>query len=264
VIFDDVKARQAMVWGSGPYERIAETLAPMHDAVVSRLAPRSGELWLDVATGTGGVAMRAAKLGARVTGVDLAPALIETARRLAVEQNLKIDFDVGDAEHLPYPDAAFTVVSSAVGVVFARDHSAVARELARVSRSGGRLGVTGWRPEGGVGDFFRVMSPFQEPQPENAASPFDWGREQYVTELLGSAYELEFDELDSPYRCGSGKAAWDELSSSYGPTKSLADSLDDGRRAELRRAVVEFYERLRDESGIRHSRTYLLTLGRRR
>ena len=259
---DELKAKQAIVWGSGPYERIAETLAPMHDALVSRLTSRPNEHWLDIATGTGGVAIRAAASGAQVTGIDLAPALIETARRLAAERELEIDFDVGDAERLPYPDAAFDVVSSAVGVVFVSDHDAAARELARVCRPGGQLGITAWLPEGGVGDFFAMMLPFQPPQ-ATTARPFDWGRRDYVTELLGSAFDLAFEELDCPYTPKSGQAAWQELSSAYGPTKALAESLPPQRRAELHRAVVAFYERFRDDEGVSHSRTYLVVTGRR-
>lgn len=262
--FDELKAKQAIVWGSGPYERIAKTLAPMHDALVSRVTARPNERWLDVATGTGGVAIRAAALGANVTGIDLARVLIETARRLAAEQEVEIDFDIGDAEHLPYPDAAFEVVSSAVGVVFVSDHRAAARELARVCCPGGRLGITAWLSDGGVGDFFRMMLPFQAPQPGTAGNPFDWGRRDYVTELLGGAFDLAFEELDCPYTPESGEAAWQELSSAYGPTKALAESLSPERRAELRRAVVAFYERLRDDGGVSHSRTYLLVTGRRR
>lgn len=262
--YDEFKERQAIVWGSGPYERIAETLAPMHDAVVTRLDARPHERWLDVATGTGGVATRAAAAGARVTGIDLAPALVETARRLAARQELEIEFDVGDAERLPYPTAAFDVASSAVGVVFAPDHRTAAKELARVTRPGGRLGITAWIPEGGVGDFFRMMSPFQASQPTAPPSPFDWGRRAYVSVLLGGAFELNFEELDCPYRPESGEAAWQELSSAYGPTKALAESLSRQRRVELRQAVVDFYERLRDDGGVSHSRTYLLVTGSRR
>ena len=252
------------VWGSGPYERIAQTLAPMHDALVARLAPRTDDRWLDVATGTGGVAIRAAAAGARVTGIDLSPGLIETARVLATERGLAVDFEVGDAGRLPSPDGAFDVVSSAVGVVFAADHAAVAGELARVCRGGGRLGVTAWLPEGGVGDFFRVMAPFQDAPQPGAGSSFDWGRPGHVQELLGAAFDLEFEELDCPFRTPSGEDAWRELSTAYGPTKALARSLPTRRREDLRRAVVAFYEALRDDAGICHSRQYLLVTGLRR
>ena len=92
----------ASMWGSAPWERVAVTMATIHDRLITSLGPGAGERWLDVATGTGAVAFRAARAGARVTGLDLAPALIETARRLSCEQGLSIDFDVGDAVALPY------------------------------------------------------------------------------------------------------------------------------------------------------------------
>src|SRR5439155_19454003 len=134
------------MWGSAPWERVAETLAPLHDHLVAALSPRAGERWLDLATGTGAVAIRAARAGAKVTGLDLAPRLVETARSWAADEGLDIRFDVGDCERLPYDDASFDVVASVVGVIFAPDHGAVARELARVCRPGGRLGRVAWLP----------------------------------------------------------------------------------------------------------------------
>lgn len=261
---EDVKARQAAIWGSGCYEPIAAKLASMHDTLVRLLEPRAGERWLDVATGTGEVAARAASRGAEVTGIDFSAPLVETARRLARERGLEIAYDIGDAERLPYEDNSFDVVSSAVGVSFAQDHRAAAREIRRVCPPGGRLGLTAWRPEGGVGDFFRIMEPFQVHTNASVGSHFDWGREAYVGLLLGEAFELEFNERDCPYTADSGDDAWTELSSAYGPTKALAESLDKPRREELRRTIVEFYEQLRVEGGVRHSRTYLLVTGRRR
>src|SRR5947209_7288127 len=117
--FEELKARQGQVWGSAPWERIAPLLAPVHEHLARALDPRPGVRWLDVATGTGALALRAARAGADVTGVDLAPKLIETARRLAADKGLTISFAVGDAEALPVEEASFAVVSSAMGLIFA-------------------------------------------------------------------------------------------------------------------------------------------------
>jgi ubiquinone/menaquinone biosynthesis C-methylase UbiE len=118
VAFEELKQRQGVMWGSAPFENYAHWLAEMHDDVVERLDPKPGERWLDVATGTGEVAFRAAEAGAEVAASDLAPDLIETAKRLGAERALEIDFHLADCEALPYGDASFDVVSSAVGVMF--------------------------------------------------------------------------------------------------------------------------------------------------
>jgi SAM-dependent methyltransferase len=261
--FEELKSKQSVMWGAAPFERIAEVTADAHDHIVDLLEPKPGERWLDVATGTGALAVRAARGGADVTGVDLAPVLVETARRLASEDGLDIEFEVGDAERLRFDDASFDVVSSTFGVMFAPDHGAVAGELARVARPGGRLGLACWRPDAGVGDLFRVMSPFQPPPPPGAGVPFDWGREEYVTERLGDTFELDFHEADSPQTGESGEEIWQLFSTSYGPTKTLTESLDPGRREALHRAFVDYYEGHRTNGGIYASRPYLVTMGKR-
>jgi SAM-dependent methyltransferase len=161
--FEELKARQSVVWGAGAYEPIVEITTEIHEALVAALDGRPGQGWLDIATGTGAVALRAARTGAEVTGVDLAPALIQTARRNAAAQGLNIRFETGDAEALPYQDASFDIVSSAIGTQFAPDHRAVARELGRVCRPGGRLGLACWTPTGGVAEMFKMMAPFMPP-----------------------------------------------------------------------------------------------------
>ena len=262
--FEELKQRQSAMWGSGPYERVTDTIRDIHALVVSRLAPQPGERWLDLACGTGSVSTLAAEAGARVTGVDLAPALIETARREAQERGLEIDYRVGDCERLELEDGAYDVVSSTCGIMFAPDHAATARELARVAAPGGRIGLANWRPEGGVGEMFRMMAPFQPPPAAGAGSPFDWGREEHVEELLGEAFELRFEEHASTFRIGSGEEYWQLFSTSYGPTKTLAESLGD-RSEELHRAWVDFFEnRYRQDGEIVHVREYLLVLGTRK
>jgi SAM-dependent methyltransferase len=262
--FEELKQRHSVVWGIGPYERISATIADLQDELVAQLEPRLRARWLDVATGTGEVAKRAARAGADVVGLDLAPALIETAKGEAAAEGLEITYDVGDAEALPYEDASFEVVSSACGVMFAPDHPAIARELARVTRPGGRLGLACWRPDGAMGDVFRVMRPYAPPPPEGAGSPFDWGREEHVTELLDETFDLEFVSLDSILIALSAEAVWELFSTSYGPTKALADSLDEDRREALHRDWVDMHAPYEGDQGLRMPRSYLLTLGTRR
>jgi SAM-dependent methyltransferase len=261
--FEELKQRQSVMWGIGPYQRITETLTDIHERVIDRLDPRAGDRWLDAATGTGAIAERAAARGASVTGLDLAPALIETAKERARDQGLDVEYVVGDCEAMPFEDGSFDKVSSTVGIMFSPDHEASARELARVTRPGGRIALTNWTPEGGLGRMFAMMAPFQPAKPPS--SPFDWGREERARELLGQAFDLEIEEHVSTLTVADGEEYWQLFSTSYGPTKVLADNLDDDRREEFHGTWVDFFEREYKANGrVEHSREYLLVLGTRR
>jgi SAM-dependent methyltransferase len=258
---DAWKAQQAGLWGSASWQNIAEQqLFRVHDELVARLAPRPGERWLDLATGTGAVALRAARAGAEVTAQDLAPALIDTATKLAAREGLQVRFDVGDAERLPYPDASFDVVSSAHGIVFAVDHAAVARELARVCRPGGRLGLTYWLPNP---ELARLMDRVGYRRPAGAGQPRDWTRPEYVTGLLGGDFELRFVEAICPWTGESGEALWRLFIESDGPAKTGVAALTSAEREALRRDWIEYFEGYRGEDGISAPRPYLLVLGTR-
>ena len=260
--FEELKERQSVMWGNGPYQRITETIVDIHDIVLERLEPQDGDRWVDLACGTGAVAERAAAAGADVTGIDLAPALIDTARERAESLGLTIDYAVGDAENLDVPDASFDKLSSTCGVMFAPDHEAVAGELARVTKPGGRIGLANWTPTGGLAKMFAVMAPYMPAPPPS--SPFAWGDEARVTELLGESFELQLEEHVSTLRVPSGEDYWELFSTSYGPTKTLADSLGE-RREDLHRDWVEFFETNYRENGeIAHTREFLLVLGTRR
>jgi SAM-dependent methyltransferase len=259
--FEALKARQSEAWGSAPWEPMAARLAPVHDHLVARLAPGRGEHWLDVGTGTGAVALRAARAGARVTGIDLSPVMVDTARRLAQEQAVGIRFEVGDAERLPYEDTSFDVVASALGVFLAPDHAAAARELARVCRPGGRLGVVAWRADPAAE---RMHAPFWPARESPAGDRRDWGREEYVAELLGQEFELEFEEGELRLTAASGEEMWRHFTSYDGAAKSQVDALDRERAEEYRRAYVDHHERHRANGRISLPRRYLVTLGRRR
>jgi SAM-dependent methyltransferase len=195
-----------------------------------------------------------------VTGLDLAPALLEQAKSRAQAEGLEIDYRVGDCERLDgIEDGTFDVVSSTCGIMFAPDHAATARQLGRVLKSGGRLGLANWTPEGGLGAMFRMMAPFVQTPPPS--SPFDWGKEERVRELLGDKFELNFERHISMFRPSSGEEYWEIFSADYGPTKTLADSLGP-RREEFHRTWVDFFEQnYKSGDGIAHDREWLFVIG---
>ncbi len=262
--FDELKRRQSAAWGAAPFERVAAEIADVHVDLVARLEPKRSERFLDVACGTGGVAERAAAAGAEVTGADFAPELVETARRRAEERGLTINYDVGDAEALPYDDASFDIVASSFGVMFAPNQERAAAELARVCKPGGRIGLACWTPEGKIAEFFKLMASFQPPPPPGMPSPMRWGTEMGVRELLGDAFDLELVPTTTDQTGKSGEEMWQLFSTSFGPTKVLLDQLDAERGEELHRALVAFWEESRDGDEIRQPRAYLVTLGTRR
>jgi SAM-dependent methyltransferase len=259
--FEELKARQSEIWGSAPWERVAPILGPVHRHLIRALSPGPGKRWLDVGTGTGAAAMLAARAGADVTGVDLAPALVETAKRLATDEGLAIRFEVGDVEQLPYEDGSFDVVASAMGLIFAPDHAAAAHEIARVCRPGGRLGFSAWRE----GALFRPVTAKYSPPPEPGQGDSDrWGHEDYVERLLGRVFELTFEEGDAPLESSSGEEAWELLVSSSGQFKTRAESLSADRREQLHSEFVDLLERHRENAIVRLPGPYLLVIGRRR
>jgi len=263
--FEELKKSQSAMWGSGPFEKIETSIADMHTSVAEAAGPHRDRAWLDIGCGTGGVSMIAAASGARVTGVDLAPDLIATATRRAEESGLDISYEVGDVENLGFDDAGFGTVTSSVGAMFAPDQQAAAREMARVCGPGGRLSLSAWRPDGGVGMFFDFMRDFQSAAPtEGVGNPLDWGREAHVRDLLGDSFDLDFEERDSPFEIESGVHYWNLFSHAFGPTRTLADSMDEADRAQFRDSFIEWAERDRDGDAIRQSRTYLLISGTRR
>jgi ubiquinone/menaquinone biosynthesis C-methylase UbiE len=265
--FEQLKERQSFVWGNAPFEQVADTIADIHRVLVDALQPADGKRWLDVACGTGDLAELAAAAGAEVVGIDFAPPLIETAKQRAAEHGLDIDYRVGDAENLEgVDDASFDVVSSTFGVMFAPDHERSAGELARVTRSGGRLGLATWTPDGGIGQMFKLMAQFQPPPPEGAGSPLAWGQPEHVQELLADAFDLTIEERTSTFEIGSAEEYWTKFAPAFGPVKTLLETLDEDGKEEVHRTFVGWLEDNFGSPGgpIAHRREYLLILGTRR
>ena len=262
--FEELKERHAAMWGSAPFERVAWTLQDMHETVVAAMDGGPGKKWLDIGCGTGELAFMAAATGADVTGSDLAPNLVETARRQAAERGLDIPFEVGDAERLPYGDASYDIVTSSIGAIFAPDHAAVASELARVCRPGGRLGMTAWMTGGGVDRFFEIINSYAPPPHPDAGVPFAWAEPEYAEMRLGDAFELEFSQHNSPWQEETPIAVWELMSESFGPIKTLLGVLPPERAESFRTEMLEYLEEERTDEGIDIERLYRLIVGTRK
>jgi SAM-dependent methyltransferase len=250
------------VWSVGSYERIAARFAPVQDQLATVVDPQAGERVLDLATGTGELAIRAARSGAAVTAIDIAEPMLEKARRRAEEEGVSVRFDLGDVEYLPYDDAGFDVVVSNFGLIFAPDHANVAAELARVTCPGGRIGFTAWKPNPKLGELYRRFSE----QPIEGREAYEWGREDHVEDMLGDDFELEFEDGTLWLEASSGEEIWTLFSESAPPVIALLKRLEGERREEFHRAFVTLYESYPapDGGGVRAPRRYLLVLGRRK
>jgi SAM-dependent methyltransferase len=259
--------KAAATWDAGgqDYDKISQTIADSIEHCVIRLAPKSGERILDIATGTGWTARRVAARGATVMGIDLGANLIAAAKSSAVEAGFSINFQVGDAEKLDFDDRSFDAVISTCGVMFVRDPQAAVAEMARVCKKGGRLGLTTWPADGAIAGLFKVMKPYMpEPPAPPPPSPFAWGSQENVRQLLSSTFDLRFETGTTVLREPSGLAVWELMAKGYGPTKSLAANLEPERLEAFKRDFIAYHDGFKTDLGIAMPRDYLVTIGIRK
>lgn len=261
----NLKAAATWNLGGDIYEEVSRGIADSIEHCTFRLAPKPGELILDVATGTGWASRRVAAYGAQVIGIDLGEDLIKTATEQARRSGLRAEYLVGDAEALPFEDGKFDGIISTCGVMFVSRAEVAASELARVCKKGGRVAFTAWTPTSTLFEMFKLMKGYvSAPPPQAPPSPFEWGRRERVKELLGQTFDLRFEEATSFFREPSGMRVWEIFSKGYGPTKSLAQSLSSERLESFRNDFIAFHEKYKTELGICVPRDYLLTVGVRK
>lgn len=239
-----IKQRQQATWASGDYAIIGTTLQIVGEHLAEAVDLRAGEQVLDVAAGNGNATLAAARRFAHVTSTDYVPELLEKAAARARANGLKIRFQTADAENLPFADSAFDVALSTFGVMFSPDHARAAHELTRVVRSGGRIGLASWTPEGFIGDLFRLIASYVPP-PAGLKSPMLWGAEPRIVELFGPAsIDIRCERRLFNFRYQSA-AHWIEVFRNYyGPTHKVYAALDPDRQASLTRDLGALLERL--------------------
>jgi ubiquinone/menaquinone biosynthesis C-methylase UbiE len=264
----ELKVAHRAMWDSGDYAAVARDLVlEVAEAAVDAAAPQPGDEILDVATGSGNAAIPAALAGARVTGLDLSPVLLDAARRRGEDAGAEVEWVEGDAEALPYPAASFDKVMSVIGVQFAPRHEVAARELARVLRPAGTLVVCSWTPTGFIGQFLKVVAPRLPKPPEGASPPPLWGDENHVRALFEeSEIEFEFERRAVRFEQASAQEFIAYMARNYGPLVKARERLElEGRWEELRADLVAFCERS-SESADRFvtDSEYLLARGRKR
>lgn len=241
-------AQRVSRWALGNYAAVASgVIAPLGPALVEESGVVPGVRVLDVAAGSGNVAIPAASAGAEVLASDLTPELLEAGRVEAARAGVDIDWQVADAQALPFGDGAFDVVVSCVGVMFAPRHQDSADELVRVCRPGGTIGLINWTPQGFIGQMFATMKPFAAAPPPGAQPPPLWGDPAHVRALLADrAIEVTVERrMLTVDRFATAAEFRDFFKACYGPTiavyAGIADDAD--KTAELDNALVELARR---------------------
>jgi SAM-dependent methyltransferase len=265
----ELKRAHRSTWASGNYASVAERLVddvpPRH--LLERVGIEPGMEVLDIATGTGNVAIRAARLGARVTGLDLTAELFDRAGERAAEAGVEVDWVEGDAEDLPFEDGRFDRVLSTFGIQFAPRHDVAAREAVRVTRPGGMIGLISWTPQSHIGRVLKAVGSRLPKPPDYASPPPLWGDEAHVRGLFSrDGVQLAFERAMNPFVGFASPEDWVEfMATNYGPLLKARDRLAlDGRWDELRQELIALTSSLdQGDAGALHVKSeYLLTLGR--
>jgi SAM-dependent methyltransferase len=261
---ENFKNAQRAIWTAGDYHTVSRQIQEVADLLVERADASAGVSMLDVATGTGNVAVPAASRGATVTALDLTPALLERARLRAQEEGVEVAFIEGDAESLPFADQSFDRVTSCFGVIFAPRQQLAASELVRVTRRPrGSVLFTAWTPEGINGRMFKTIASYMPPPPPDALPPVAWGEEDHVRSLFASSdVELSFERRMVAFTHESEEEWVQYSTTNLGPLVLARAALEpQGRWGELEAELLEMYQQANeaDDGSLRVKAEYLLT-----
>jgi len=256
---------EARMWGQPgkAYDGISFGLSDTISHSVQALWPRPGEHILDIATGTGWAARLAAWRGARVTGVDIAPGMLSAAETLAYSLEPRPEFRHAAAEALPFDDDSFDGVLSTFGVIFSDDPHRAISEMARVLRPMGRLALATWadQPDGYVARFFALLGEWSDAPPP-PASPFNWGRPEWLRNAMADHFEIDLREQVSTLYAPSVETVWHEYVRGFGPVAATHAALPADRQEAFRTAFEAFHQPFETGLGLAIPRHALVVRGK--
>lgn len=250
VDLEALKTKQHAAWSSGDYAVVGTTLQIVGEELCEAMDLRSGQKVLDVAAGNGNVTLAAARRWCEVVSTDYVPSLLERGRTRAEADGLTVDFKTADAEALPFSDASFDAVVSTFGVMFTPNQDRAATELVRVCRSGGKIGLANWTPEGFIGQLFKTLGKYLPP-PAGAKSPALWGTTARISEMFGAVSEsIRTERRHFVFRYRSPDHFLDVFKNYYGPTLKAFAALDATNQQAFRIDLLSLISRLnRAEDG---------------
>ena len=255
----DLIERTRREWTLGAYPNLAAVFMPIAAKLVDAAGVGRDDTVLDVACGTGNVALTASLRGAHVTGIDITPAMIEEARKRATVLGVEVDWQEGDAAALPFEDDTFDVTLSCLGHMFVPDADAAGSELVRVTRPGGRVAFTSWTPESGIAAMMRVLGEYVPPEPEPSPPPVLWGNPETVRERFGDRIEdIDFETATVMYPALSPADFWNAMTTDSGGIMLATDAVPDADRDAMHEAVRTALEPYFSETDNAMSLEYLI------
>jgi ubiquinone/menaquinone biosynthesis C-methylase UbiE len=238
-----LKAKQQTSWSSGDYAVIGTTLQIVGEQLAEAMDLRAGQTVLDVAAGNGNATLAAARRWCEVTSTDYVESLLARGRKRAEAEGLKVKFQVADAEYLPFADGSFDAVVSTFGGMFSADQDRTSAEMVRVCKSGGRIGLANWTPEGFVGQMFKTIGKYLPP-PTGVKSPAVWGTRDWLKATFGpAASRIVAEQRHFNFRYRSAQHFLDIFRAYYGPMLKAFEALDEAGRKGLSRDIIDLIGR---------------------
>jgi ubiquinone/menaquinone biosynthesis C-methylase UbiE len=238
-----VKAKQQAAWSSGDYAVIGTTLQIVGEQLAEAMDLRAGQTVLDVAAGNGNVTLAAARRWCEVTSTDYVGSLLALGCKRAEAEGLQVKFQTADAEDLPFADASFDAVVSTFGGMFSPDQDRTAAEMVRVCKSGGRIGLANWTPEGFIGQMFKTLGSYLPP-PTGVKSPAVWGTRDWVRTTFGTAAStISAEHRRFALRYRSAQHFLDIFQTYYGPVLKAFEMLEDADGKALARDIIDLVGR---------------------